>query len=103
MPYFILLGKWTEQGLKNVKESPQRAAAAKELIEKKGAKWRGIYYTFGENDFVVITEQGKASDEDVMSTLLTIAGAGAIRTTTMKAYSLSEFRKILSKVPKPKG
>lgn len=103
MPYFIILGKWTEHGVKAVKESPQRVAAAKALIEKTGAKWKGIYYTFGETDFVVVCDQGKASDEAVMSAALTIAGAGAVRTTTLKAYSLSEFRKVLAKVPKPKA
>ncbi len=100
MPYYIVLGKWTEQGLKNVKESPRRAAAAKELIEKSGGKWLGIYYTFGEYDFVVLTEQGKASDEEIMGNLLTIASsAGAVRTTTLKAFSLSEFENVLGKVP----
>jgi uncharacterized protein with GYD domain len=100
MPYFIILGKWTEQGIKNVKQSPQRVATAKALIEKTGGKWRGIYYTFGEYDFVALVEQGKASDEDVMSSLLTITGAGAVRTKTLKAFSLPEFRKVLGKVRK---
>ena len=103
MPYIIVLGKWTEHGVKNVKESPQRVADAKAVIEKAGAKWKGIYYTFGETDFVVFADQGKATDEAVMAALLTISGAGAVRTTTLKAYSLSEFRKILGKVPKPKA
>ena len=103
MPYIIVLGKWTEQGVKNVKESPQRVATAKALIEKTGAKWKGIYYTFGDTDFVVISDQGKASDEDIMASLLAISGAGAVRTHTLKAYSLPEFRKILSKVPKSKA
>jgi uncharacterized protein with GYD domain len=102
MPYSTIMGKWTEQGLKSVKQSPQRVAIAKEIIEKRGGRWRGIYYTFGDYDFVAFVEQGKASDGDVMGSLLGIAGAGAVRTKTLKAFSLPEFRKVLGKVPKPR-
>jgi len=98
MPYYIILGKWTEQGVKNAKDSPKRAAAAKALIEKAGGKWHGIYYTFGEYDFVVIAEQGSSSDENVMRDLLTIAGQGSVRTKTLKAFSLSEAEKIFEKL-----
>jgi len=103
MPYYIIEGKWTEQGIRTVKDSPNRVAMAKEIIEKKGGKFRGIYYTFGDSDFVVLVEQGKATDQDVMSAILTIVGAGAIRTKTIRAFSLSEFRKVLGKVPKSKS
>ena len=99
MPYFITLGRWTEQGIKNVKESPKRAAAAKALIERSGGKWLGIYYTFGEFDFVAITEQGSGTDESAMRDILAIGGQGSARTITLKAFSLSEAEKIFSQLP----
>jgi len=35
---FIVLGNWTEQGIKNVAESPERVKAARKMVEKAGGK-----------------------------------------------------------------
>src|SRR2546428_13276619 len=52
MPNYITLGNWTEQGIKNVKESPKRADAVAALANKLGAKMQ-IFYTMGRYDIVV--------------------------------------------------
>lgn len=97
MPYYIILGNWTDQGVRNIKDSPKRAAAAKAAVEKAGGKWHGLYYTFGQYDFVVITEA--PNDETVMSVLLGIGSQGSVRTTTLKAFPEAEGFKIIGKLP----
>src|SRR5438094_9601117 len=95
MPNYITLGNWTEQGIKNVKESPKRADAAMALANKLGAKMQ-IFYTMGEYDLVSVTEA--PNDEVVMQVLLELGKLGNIRTKTLKAWSLAEATKVVSKL-----
>lgn len=96
MPHYVILGNWTEQGIRNVKDSPKRAAAAKQAVQKAGGKWIGLYYTFGQYDFVAIMET--PSDEAAMSVLLNLGSQGNVRTTTLRAFPESEGFKIIKKV-----
>lgn len=96
MPHYVILGNWTEQGIRNVKDSPKRAAAAKQAVQKAGGKWIGLYYTFGQYDFVAIMET--PSDEAAMSVLLNLGSQGNVHTTTLRAFPESEGFKIIKKV-----
>jgi len=97
MPHYIILGNWTDQGIRNVKESPKRAAAARAAFEKAGAKWLGFYNTFGQYDMVLIAEA--PNDETIMALLLAIGSLGSVRTTTLKAFPESEADKIIAELP----
>jgi len=97
MPHYIVLANWTDQGIRNIKDSPKRAAAARAAVEKAGGKWLGFYYTFGQYDMVGIMEG--ANDENVMTVLLAIGSQGSVRTTTLKAFSEAEAAKIIEKIP----
>jgi len=97
MPYYIILLNWTDQGIRNVKDSPKRAAAAKAAVEKAGGKWLGFYYTFGQYDMVAIVEA--PNDETTMSLLLAVGSLGAVRTTTLKAFTEAEAAKIIGRLP----
>ena len=97
MPTYIILANWTDQGIRNVKESPQRLEAAKKAIEAAGGKWLGFYLTMGKYDMVVIAE-GK-SDEAVAATLLAIGSGGSVRTETLKVFPEDEYRQIIAKIP----
>src|SRR5207247_4428728 len=92
MPNYISLGKWTDQGIKNVKESPKRADAVTALANKLGAKME-IFYTMGRYDIVAITEA--ANDEIANQLLLEIGRLGNVRTETLKAWTVSEGTKIV--------
>jgi len=96
MPTYVTLFKWTEQGVKDIKNAPARFEAAKKLVEAGGGKTLGIYVTMGEWDIVAITEG--PSDEMAAAAVLSIAGKGNSRTTTMRAFTESEFAGILTKV-----
>ena len=92
LPIFVVLGNWTEQGIKNVKDAPNRAKVAKDMVEKAGGKIQ-TFYTLGKCDFVSIIELPK--EDDVMAILLCLGSMGNVRTITMKAWSESQVAKML--------
>ncbi len=96
MPTYVTLFKWTEQGVKDIKNVPARFEAAKKLVEAGGGKNLGIYVTMGDWDIVAITEG--PSDEMAAAAALSIASKGNSRTTTMRAFTEGEFAEILTKV-----
>jgi len=95
MPHYISLVNWTEQGIKNVKESPKRVDAVNALASKLGAKMQ-LFFTMGEYDLVALTEA--ANDETAMQLLLEIGRLGNVRTTTMKAWTPADATKIIAKL-----
>ena len=96
MPTYVVLMNWTDQGIKNVKDTIKRAQDFKNALEKSGGKMLDAYYTMGKHDFVVTVEL--PNDESAMSILLALGAGGNARTTTLKAFSLSEAEKIVSKL-----
>jgi uncharacterized protein with GYD domain len=97
MPTYIVLIDWTDQGIRNVKDTIKRAEAFRSAIEKSGGKLLDAYYTMGQHDFVATVEL--PNDESAMSILLALGARGNVRTTTLKAFSLSEAEKVVSKLP----
>ena len=93
LSHFIVFGNWTEQGIKNVAESPERVKAARKMIEKAGGKMQ-FFTTMGKYDFVLLVEIPK--DEDLAAILLCTGSMGNIRTTTMKAWTEAEAAKLLT-------
>ena len=95
MPHYIVLGNWTDQGIRNVKESPKRVDTAQALLNKLGGKME-IFFTLGEYDFVALAEA--PNDEVVTQLALEIGRAGNVRTKSLKAFSVAEATKIISKL-----
>ncbi|HSA82791.1 MAG TPA: GYD domain-containing protein [Geminicoccaceae bacterium] len=93
MAQYIMLANWTDQGIRNVKDSPARLDAAKQLWKKQGAEITAFYMTMGSHDMVVIVEA--PNDEAVAKIVLGLGSAGNVRTTTLKAFSEAEYRKII--------
>ena len=93
MSHYILLVKWTEQGISKINESGDRYNSFKTSLEKAGGKLIGGYYTFGEYDVVIIIEA--PNDETVMSLMLKAGSAGNVRTKTLKAFTANEGMKII--------
>lgn len=93
MGTYIELLNWTDQGVKNVKDSPSRLDAARAMGKKMGVDIKDFYLTTGACDMVVIAN---APDDDTMAKFnLTLAMGGNIRTTTLKAFSEDAYRKII--------
>jgi uncharacterized protein with GYD domain len=97
MAKYISLIKFTAKGVENVKESPNRLDAFKQLCESMGAKLEGFYLTMGRYDSVVIVDA--PNPETAAKMILTTASAGAVSTETLQAFSEDEYRKIISELP----
>ena len=95
MPHYIILGNFTEQGIKNVRQAPKRDEEARRMIEQAGGKMQ-VYYTLGEHDFVAITEI--PDDESMMKFLLQAGSLGNVRTKTLKAWTESDSTKVISQL-----
>lgn len=96
MATYISLISFTEQGIRNVKESPARADAAKALAAKMGLNFKALYWTVGQYDLVAVVE---GSDEACTAFLLKTGSMGNLRSQTLRAYTQDEFAKILATVP----
>jgi uncharacterized protein with GYD domain len=96
MPTFVTLYKFTEQGTRHIKDSPQRLEEAIKAFEAKGGKVFGAYYTIGEYDLVTI---GEIADEHagLAHTLATVS-LGNVRSTTLRAYTPAEFADVIRKM-----
>jgi uncharacterized protein with GYD domain len=96
MATYIILGQFTEQGIRNIKETTKRAEAFKEMATKMGVKVKEVYWTLGHHDVVTVAE---APDEDTMTALLlSAAKLGNLRTQSMRAFSAKEIGQILGKL-----
>lgn len=96
MPTYVTLFKWTEQGVKDIKSAPARFVASKKLAESMGGKVLGLYVTMGEYDIVAVTEG--PDDETASAAVLSIGAQGTVRSTTLRAFTESEFSEIVKKV-----
>ena len=94
---YITLIKFSDEGVKNIKESPARLDRAREAVKAAGGEIKAFYLTIGQYDAVTINKA--PSEEAYATTLLAIAAAGAIRTETLRAFTEEEYRKIIAALP----
>jgi uncharacterized protein with GYD domain len=97
MATYIALLKWTESGIKNVRESPKRLEDARQAFEGAGGRVSQFYMVFGEYDAVAVIEA--PDDETYARIMLQIAGRGAIKPTTLKALTESQYRNVVGSLP----
>lgn len=97
MPTYISLMSLTEQGIKDVKNAPQRLEEAVKGLEAMGGKLIAFYTVMGEYDYVGIAEA--PSDEVAMTFLLGLGAGGSVRTTTLKAFTVEQFAEMVKKLP----
>ncbi len=97
MPTQIILINWTQEGIKSVKESPNRLDAAKAAFRAAGAELKEFYLVQGRYDMVVIAEGPDA--ETAAKLALAIGSRGAIRTETLNAFTEDGYRKIIADLP----
>ena len=95
MATYISLLNFTEQGIRNIKESPDRYGAFKAMAEKLGVTIKGFYYTVGSYDGVVIVE---GSDEAVATALLKAGSLGNIRSESLRAFTVDEAKRLIGNI-----
>jgi len=97
MVTYIGLLNFTDKGIQGVKQTTQRAAAAKELGQRMGVNMREIWWTLGQHDVVCLLEA--ADEASITAFNLAIAGQGNVRSQTLRAFNATEMDKVLAKLP----
>jgi uncharacterized protein with GYD domain len=93
MPTYIVLSKWTAQGLQNIKQSPTRLDAARKEYEAAGVKWKDFYMVTGQYDMVAIVDA--PDDVTLAKAILSSTSHGSITTQTCRAFTEQEYRQIV--------
>lgn len=93
MPTYVVLYKFTDQGLKDIKGTVHRARDVRTDLEKRGFKVIGIYWTQGQYDLVSVIEA--PSEDAMLAGLFNIAGAGNVHSETLRAHTEAEMEKAL--------
>jgi uncharacterized protein with GYD domain len=96
MATHVVLMSWTDQGVKTFQESPARAEAGREEMERLGVRLVDIYWTIGPYDVVLVIDA--PDDETLAASLLRLGAAGNVRTTTLRAFTRDEFDRVAEKV-----
>lgn len=96
MPTYVGLINWTDQGIRNVRDTLQRADRAEQLGEKYGVRIERLYWTVGPHDLVGVLE---APDEESVSAFaLELGATGSVRTTMLRAYEREEMAGIIERL-----
>lgn len=97
MALYTVLVNFTDQGIRNVKETTHRAEAVEALARKLGVGVKGIYWTQGAYDLIC---QFEAPDDQTLAAFgLAIATGGNVRTQTLRTFTRDEMNAILARVP----
>jgi uncharacterized protein with GYD domain len=97
MPNYVTLGNWTDQGVRNSKETIDRAKAVEELAGKLGGRMTQVFWTIGPYDVVALSEF--PDDETATAFALAVSSQGNVRTTSMRAFDADEMSRIFAKLP----
>jgi len=96
MPTYLVLGNFTDQGIRNVKDTTKRADALQKMGKKLGVTVKEVYWTLGQYDIATIVE---APDEATVTAFGLSAGAlGNVRTQTLRIFSAQEMTQILGRM-----
>lgn len=97
MAVFIVLGRYTQKGIEDMKASSERLEAARKVARSNGGEIKEFYYTMGRYDFVAVCES--PSVESMTKSLLTISGVGSVRTETLPAMLADKAAEIFKGLP----
>jgi len=97
MPMFIVLAKYTTEGVQKIKQAPERSKAAEKIAKSVGAEIKNVYYTMGRYDFVAIIEA--PSVEAAMKGLVMFGAGGVQSTETLVGLSMDDAHKVISELP----
>jgi uncharacterized protein with GYD domain len=94
MPTYVALLRFTDQGMRAIKESPKRLDAAKKAFQAEGCELKAFFLLMGKYDALIISEA--PNDETAAKLALGLGALGNVRTQTYKAFTEPEYRKLLS-------
>ena len=97
MPNYIVLARWTQHGIENIKESPARLDKVKAGLKAAGAKLKDFYMTMGRYDMVLRIEA--PDDATLAKVMLSVGAQGSVQSQTLRAFNEQEYRDIIGSLP----
>ncbi len=97
MATYIVMLDFTDQGVRNIAHTTERADAFAAAVENAGGKVKDQYWTVGSHDGVLIVDL--PDDQTAAALVLTLGSLGNVRTQLLRAYDRSEVDAILARVP----
>ena len=93
---YVVLVNFTDQGIRNAKDTVKRADALKEMAKKFGVTIKEFFWTQGQYDIVTITE----APDEVSGTALnmSLCALRNVRTQTLRAFSADEMKQVIAKM-----
>jgi uncharacterized protein with GYD domain len=95
--HFMISMKFTDQGIRTIKDAPKRTKAARELAKKLGVEIKNVYLTSGESDLVAIVET--SNGDNVAKMALALGSIGNVHTRMSRAWTEEEYFKLVSELP----
>ncbi len=97
MAKYVSLVNFTDQGIKVIRNTVERADAFRKTAQEMGVEVLEIYWTLGVSDLVIVVE---APDDEIVATLFfSIGSLGNIRAHTMRAFTVDEMSNIIGRIP----
>jgi len=96
MAKYVSLLQFTDQGIRNIRDSIKRAGAATAEAEKMGAKVTDAFWTMGAYDVVLLLDA--PDDETISAFSLKVGSLGNVKSQTMRAFRREEMESILAKI-----
>ncbi len=97
MATFIMLINLTEDGIKGIKDAPNRKAAVHKLIGELGGEVKASYLTLGSYDRVLVVDF--PDDESAAKFAISSGTRGFIRTNTLRAFKDEEALTLIADAP----
>jgi len=92
---YVVLADFTNQGIRNAKDSPKRTEASKQMANTFGVTVKELFWTQGHYDIVTVETPDEFS---VMPLSLSLGALGNIRSESMRAFSTTDIRGIVGKM-----
>ncbi len=97
MPTYIMLSRFTQQGLERIKDGPARLEASRKTLENLGAKLKDFYLVMGRYDAVAVIEA--SDDAAAAKASIAIGSQGNVRIETLRAFKEAEYRDLIAELP----
>jgi uncharacterized protein with GYD domain len=96
MATYLMLANFTDQGIRNVKDTVKRAETFRESAKKNGATVKEFYWTLGQFDCALVIEA--SDDASITALALGVGALGNVRTQVLRAFTAAEMGPILARV-----
>lgn len=97
MPTYVSLLRFTDQGIRNIKESPTRLDAAKKAFQAQGGELKQVFLMMGQYDMLLVGDA--PNDETIGKIALALGSLGNVRSESCRAFTEAEYRKLIAGLP----